>query len=102
MSGHHPTTLSPNQPGDADVPLPAHAANYTPLSPLSFIARSADVYTEQLATIHGDVQYSWGKLTNAVKPVLQDWPRWASVRAMSLLSSHLISLLYSNCTSAYP
>ena len=60
MSGHHPTTLSPIQPGDADVPLPAHAANYTPLSPLSFLARSAEVYPEQLATIHGEVTHTWG------------------------------------------
>lgn len=61
MSGHHPTTLNPMQPGDAGVPLPAHAANYTALSPLSFIARSADVYPEHLATIHGDVKHTWGE-----------------------------------------
>jgi len=60
MSDHHPTTLSPEQPGDAEVALPAHSANYTPLSPLSFIARSAEVYPDQPATIHGDITHTWG------------------------------------------
>lgn len=59
MSDHHPTTLSPRQPGDAEVPLPAHTANYTPLSPLSFLRRSADVYPDQLATVHGEITHTW-------------------------------------------
>jgi fatty-acyl-CoA synthase len=34
-------------------------ANYTPLSPLSFIDRAADVYPELPAIIHGAVQRDW-------------------------------------------
>ena len=41
------------QPGDGDYPLPRHTANYTPLSPLSFLKRSADVYPDYTAIIHG-------------------------------------------------
>ncbi len=59
MSGYHPTIPNARQPGDNDVPLPAHEANYTPLSPLSFIARSAEVYPERLSVIHGDLRYTW-------------------------------------------
>jgi len=59
MSGYHPTIPQANQPGDKDVPLPAHIANYTPLSPLSFLARSAEVYPEQLSLIHAEQRYTW-------------------------------------------
>jgi len=36
-----------------DVDLDKNPANYQPLTPLSFLARSAAVYPEQLAIIHG-------------------------------------------------
>jgi len=41
------------QPGDGHYALPQHTANYTPLSPLSFLKRSAEVYPEYTALIHG-------------------------------------------------
>jgi len=47
------------QPGDGDVPLPPNAANYTALSPLSFLSRSAEVYPDQPAVIHSDQTLSW-------------------------------------------
>jgi len=61
MSGYHPTTPSAEQPGDQDVPLPAHIANYTPLSPLSFLARSAEVYPEHLSVIHAEQRFTWAE-----------------------------------------
>ena len=39
--------------------LPRHAANYAPLSPLSFIARTASVWPERVAVIHGARRYTW-------------------------------------------
>jgi fatty-acyl-CoA synthase len=36
-------------------------ANYVPLSPLSFLARSAAVYPNRLAVVHGDRRYSWAE-----------------------------------------
>lgn len=35
------------------------AANYTPLSPLSFIRRAATVYPTRLAVVHGQFRYDW-------------------------------------------
>ena len=60
----HPTTAfpSPNQPGDQNVELPASMANYTPLTPLSFIKRANDVYPQRLAVIHGNRKISWTEL----------------------------------------
>jgi fatty-acyl-CoA synthase len=39
--------------------LDRNAANYVPLTPLSFIERSAYVYPERLAVIHGRRRYTW-------------------------------------------
>ncbi len=39
--------------------LAKNAANYTPLTPLSFIERSAYVYPERCAVIHGRRRYTW-------------------------------------------
>ena len=41
--------------------LDKNAANYTPLSPLSLIARTAYVYPRQLAVVHGDRRYTWAQ-----------------------------------------
>ncbi len=42
-----------------NIKLDKNAANYTALSPLSFLARAADVYPEYLSVIYGDTQYRW-------------------------------------------
>ncbi|MEO8740367.1 MAG: AMP-binding protein, partial [Casimicrobiaceae bacterium] len=41
--------------------LDRNAANYTPLTPLSLIARAAYVYPRQLAVVHGDRRYTWAE-----------------------------------------
>lgn len=50
-----PTT--PANPFEKD--LDKNAANYTPLSPLSFLFRAADVYPEYPAVIYGNLQQTW-------------------------------------------
>jgi len=39
--------------------LERNAANYTPLTPVSFLAKAAYVYPERVAVIHGDVTRTW-------------------------------------------
>jgi len=39
--------------------LERNEANYTPLSPLSFIERAADIYPDYLAVIHGELRRTW-------------------------------------------
>lgn len=41
--------------------LGKNAANYSPLSPLTFIERAASVYPERCAQIYGDIRYSWAQ-----------------------------------------
>ncbi len=42
-----------------DKDLGKNEANFVALSPVSFVERSAEVYGDQIATIHGDRIYSW-------------------------------------------
>jgi len=42
-----------------DTDLDKNAANYTPLTPLSFIDRAAYTYPQRTALIHGSRRYTW-------------------------------------------
>ena len=44
-----------------DTGLDRNRANYVPLTPLGFIARSAAVYPTRLAVVHGPRRYSWAE-----------------------------------------
>jgi fatty-acyl-CoA synthase len=44
-----------------DDGLAKNAANYVPLSPLSFLVRAAAVYPDRVAVVHGATQYSWAE-----------------------------------------
>lgn len=44
-----------------DIGLEKNQANYTPLTPLSFIERAASVYPQRLAVIHGAQRLSWAE-----------------------------------------
>jgi len=46
-------------PNIYQVGLDKNTANYTPLTPLTFLARSAYVYPERTAVIHGQRRYTW-------------------------------------------
>ncbi|MEJ7670665.1 MAG: acyl-CoA synthetase [Casimicrobiaceae bacterium] len=39
--------------------LPRNAANYAPLTPLSFIARAAHIWPQRTAVVHGARRYTW-------------------------------------------
>ncbi|HEY8555585.1 MAG TPA: acyl-CoA synthetase [Burkholderiales bacterium] len=45
-----------------DVDLDKNEANYTPLSPLSFLRKAAAVYPNRVATIHGDRRLTWAEV----------------------------------------
>jgi len=41
------------------VELGKHAANFVPLTPLSFLQRAARVYPDQISVVHGDLRHTW-------------------------------------------
>ncbi|MBX6367685.1 MAG: acyl-CoA synthetase [Rhodospirillales bacterium] len=44
-----------------EVGLDKNAANFVPLSPLSFLARTAAVYPDRLAVVHGKTRRTWAE-----------------------------------------
>src|SRR4051812_45628383 len=44
-----------------DVGLDKAAANYVPLTPLSFLARSAAVYPDQISTVYEGRSFTWSQ-----------------------------------------
>jgi len=46
-------------PNIFDQDLPRNEANFAAMSPLSFIERTAEVYPERLAVVHGALRRSW-------------------------------------------
>lgn len=44
-----------------DTGLARNEANHTPMTPLGFIARSAEVYPDRLAIIHGELRQTWAQ-----------------------------------------
>ncbi len=54
-----PQTPQPNAPNLYDIGLEKNAANHVPLSPLSFLPRTAAVYPDRVAVIHGQRRITW-------------------------------------------
>ncbi len=48
-------------PSIFDQDLPRTEANFAPISPLSFIERTAEVYPDRLAVVHGELRQTWGQ-----------------------------------------
>ena len=45
-----------------DRDLDRNAANYAPLTPVSFLARTAGIWPERVAVIHGDRRFTWAQV----------------------------------------
>ena len=44
-----------------DTDLPRNEANFAALTPLAFIQRTAEVYPDKLAIVHGELRQTWGE-----------------------------------------
>ena len=44
-----------------DQDLPRNEANFAPISPLGFIERTAEVYPDRLAIVHGSLRQTWAE-----------------------------------------
>ncbi|WBY01634.1 acyl-CoA synthetase [Ramlibacter tataouinensis] len=49
-------------PSIFDQALPRNAANFTPITPLSFLERTAEVYPDRLAIVHGGLRRTWSEV----------------------------------------
>ena len=48
-------------PNPFETGLDRNAANYVPLSPLSFLPRTASVFPDHIAVVHGETRRSWAE-----------------------------------------
>src|ERR1700756_4923832 len=51
--------MTPGNTNPYEMGLDKNAANFVPLSPIGFLVRSAAVYPNHLAVVHGERRYSW-------------------------------------------
>jgi fatty-acyl-CoA synthase len=79
--------------------LDKNAANYVPLSPVSFVERSAEVYGDLPAVVHGNRRYSWretrersARLAGALRAL--GVARGTTVSAMLANTPEMIELHY--------
>ena len=61
ISGDKTVTQPTAAPSIFDQDLPRNEANFAPLSPLGFIERTAEVYPDRLAIVHGSLRQTWGQ-----------------------------------------
>jgi len=70
-------------------------ANYTPLSPLSFLKRSARVYPDYTSLVHGDQRYTWAQ-------TYERCVRLGSALArLGIGAGHTVSVLAPNIPAIY-
>ncbi|HEY6876822.1 MAG TPA: acyl-CoA synthetase [Polyangiales bacterium] len=78
-----------------DRGLDRNAANHAPLTPLSFLRWSADVYPERLSVIHGAQRYRWAETYARCR-------RFASaIRARGIGRGDTISAMLANTPEMY-
>src|ERR1700732_1097023 len=78
-----------------DIGLEKNAANYVPLTPIGFLVRSAAVYPNRLAVVHGQRRYSW-------REALERCRRLAgALAALGVGSGDTVALLAPNIPEAF-
>ena len=83
-------TLNPYEMGLEKTP-----ANYVPLTPLTFLSRSAYIYPERTAVIHGQRRYSW-------KQVEERAQRLASaLRQLGVKKNDTVAVVLNNTPEMY-
>jgi fatty-acyl-CoA synthase len=64
--------------------LPRTAANHAALTPLSLIARTAEVWPHQLAVIHGARRYTWAQTYARARRLASSLARWGVARGSTV------------------
>ena len=75
--------------------LPKNAANYTPLSPLTFVRRSASVYPDRTSLVHGDVRFTWSQTYERCRRLA------SALRQYGIGSGDTVALMATNVPAAY-
>src|SRR5205085_12384715 len=77
-------------PSIFDRDLGRNAANYAPLTPLSLIARTAYIWPQRLAVVHGSRNYTWGETYARARRLA------SSLRAAGIGKNDTVAVMLSN------
>lgn len=78
-----------------ELGLESNPANYTPLSPISYLQRAAFVYPDRVAQIHQDTRYTWAE-------TYERCVRLASgLNAMGIKAGETVSFLCANVPALF-
>ncbi len=83
----------PDSPYSTD--LDRNAANYVPLSPLTFIDRAASVYPERCAIVYGDIRRSWSETYTRCRRLA------AALRKNGVAANDTVALMLPNVPAMY-
>jgi fatty-acyl-CoA synthase len=78
-----------------DRDLDRNPANYVPLSPLSFIARSAAVFPDRLAVVHGQRRYSWAETYRRCRQLA------SALRRRGIAKNDTVAIMATNTPEAF-
>nr|AFD33353.1 acyl-activating enzyme 9 [Cannabis sativa] len=71
------------------------SANYVPLSPISFLKRSAIVYSDRPSVVYGNVQYTWSQTFERCKRLA------SAISHLGISSGHVVAVLAPNIPAMY-
>ncbi|MCL7047416.1 hypothetical protein MKW94_017692 [Papaver nudicaule] len=75
--------------------LPKCAANYTPLTPLTFLPRAASVYPDRISVIYGRTHFTWGQTYERCLRLA------SSLRSLNIGKNDVVSVLAPNVPALY-
>ncbi|MDK9691609.1 acyl-CoA synthetase [Azospira sp.] len=90
MAGHNDNSSNIYKQG-----LEKNAANYVPLSPLTFIARSAYIYPERVSVIHGQRRYTWLETFNRARRLA------SALEARGIKEGDTVAVMLNNTPEMY-
>ncbi len=83
-------TLNPYEMGLEKTP-----ANYVPLTPLTFLSRSAYIYPERTAVIHGKRRYSWKQVEERARRLA------SALRQLGVKKNDTVAVVLNNTPEMY-
>jgi fatty-acyl-CoA synthase len=75
--------------------FPRRAANYVPLSPLSFLTRTALVYPDRLAVVHGTRRIAWGEAFSRCRRLA------SALASRGIGKGHTVAVMAPNIPAAF-
>jgi fatty-acyl-CoA synthase len=84
---------TPVNPYETD--LDQNAANYAPLTPLSFLPRTAAIFPDRTAVVHGDRRYTWAEVYERCRRLA------SALRSLGIRRGDTVAVMATNTPPMY-